>query len=92
VRLSTSSSSSVTVNSLTLAPIVANPTTGLNNKLTLSLYVNGQAKGTKQYNGNPVSFSSLNETVANGSPLDLVVKANISSSTTANTTLILQLT
>lgn len=73
--LSTTTNTSITVNSLDFAPVSVNP--DFNNKITLSLYINGNLRSTRQYNGTAVTFSSLATTVAKSAPVSVQVKANI---------------
>lgn len=51
--------------------------TDFNNKLSVTLYVNGVQKQTKQFNGSTLTFSSLSFNVTNNAPVSIQLKANV---------------
>lgn len=51
--------------------------TDFNNKVSVTLYVNGVQKQTKQFNNGTLTFSSLAFNVTNSTPVSIQLKANV---------------
>ena len=92
VRFTTQNAGSVRLSALTLQNIDATPA-NYNNKLNVTMYINGTAISTRNMTSPTLTFSSLpsSATVTTATPLDIEFRGNIDQTVTATHVLALQL-